>query len=173
MSLPRHAHAASCPTPRLPDESSTCPPAFMSILSCPSPSTIRSPRRSPRQQRQVRARPLQRISPGPPRAGRKAPRPARRATVLTLRRPLPHALKSDSTFLIHHPCTPCITGGGSRASGMRCCGARRNDYGAFLQVLQHAAGSTHFKPAPCPVWQHQSVPPAGGGPAGVVLQDAC
>jgi hypothetical protein len=87
MSLPRHARAASCPTPRLPDESRTCPPAFMSIPSCPSPSTIRSLRQSPRQPWQARARPLPRISPGPPRAGSRAPRPGRRARALTLRRP--------------------------------------------------------------------------------------
>ena len=64
------------------------------------------------------------------------------------------------------PCTPCITGGGSSASGMRCYSARRDDYGAFLQVPPHAAGSPHFKPAPRPVSQHQSVPPAGGGQRG-------
>ncbi len=101
MSLPHHARAASCPTPRLPDESRTCPPAFMSIPSRPSPSTIRSPLQSPPQPRQARARPLPRISPGPPRAGSRAPRPARRARALTLRRPLPHDLESDRTFLIH------------------------------------------------------------------------
>ncbi len=64
-------------------ESRTCLPAFMSIPSCPSPSTIRSPpgRRSPCQPRQARARPLPCISPGPPRAGRRAPRPSLRARV--------------------------------------------------------------------------------------------
>jgi hypothetical protein len=101
MSLSRHARAASCPTPRLPDESRTCPPAFMSIPSCPSPSTIHSPLRNPHQPQQARARPLPYILPCPPRAGRRAPRPTRRARALTLRRPLPHALESDRTFFIH------------------------------------------------------------------------
>ncbi len=71
------------------------------------------------------------------------------------------------------PCRPCITCGGIRASGMRCCGAKKNDYGAFLQVPPHAAGSADFKAAGRLVSQHQSVPPAGGEPAGLVLQDAC
>jgi hypothetical protein len=38
MSSPLHARPASCPTPRRPrlhNESRTCPPAFMSIPSCP------------------------------------------------------------------------------------------------------------------------------------------
>jgi hypothetical protein len=163
MSLPRHARAASCPTPRLPDESRTCPPVFMSIPSCPSPSTIRSPRGIPAS-RGRRARVPSCASHQVLRA-RAAGRRGQLVKPERSRFEDPSACsRIGSHFRV--PCTPCITGGGIRALGMRCCCARRNNYGAFLQVLPHAAGSAHFKPAPRPVLRISPCPLQAAGQRG-------